>query len=278
LHLIDGNYDAAIDSSQRGVAQEPSNPDTHINLALVLAFAGRPSEAVPVMEEALRLDPNPPAAFELFAGDILFMHGQYEQAIGYLRNALEKTAGCRLCQGGAHLQLAMIYARLNRMAEAKLEVEELLKGRKWVNLEYYRQLYAYHKRKGELDIRLDALGKAGIPQWPTGYEVSGAIRLSNLELQNLVYGHTWFGRSQNKYQTFAQKTAGDGRVTYLQFGTKWEGTVSIDNDRLCYQIPALLLGRNFCGYVYRNPQGSREGKDEYIAVDVFDVHYFSPIS
>jgi len=277
LHLIDGNYEAAIDSCRRGVAQEPSNPDTHINLALVLAFVGRPSEAVPVMKEAFRLDPNPPAAYELFAGDILFMDGQYEQAIGRLRNALEKTEGCAPCQGGAHLQLAMAYAQLNRKTEAKSEVKALLSNRKWVNLEYFRQLYGYHKRKGDLDMRLDALGKAGMPQWPTGHQVSGATPLSNLELQSLVYGHTWFGRSQNKYQTFAQKTTGDGKITYMQFGTKWEGTISIDKDRLCYQIPALLLGRSFCGYVYSNPQGSREGKDEYIAVDVFDVHHFSPM-
>jgi hypothetical protein len=114
-----------------------------------------------------------------------------------------------------------------------------------------------------------------MPQWPTGYKVSGATPLSNLELQKLVFGHTWFGRSQNKYETFAQKTTEDGEVTYLQFGTNWEGTVSIDKNRLCYQIPALLMGRSFCGYVYRNPQGNRENKDEYIAVDVFDVHHFS---
>ena len=126
LHLIDGNYDAAIDSSRRGVAQEPSNPDTHINLALVLAFAGRPSEAVPVMKEAFRLDPNPPAAYELFAGEILFMDGQYEQAVGRLRNALEKTEGCAACQSGAHLQLAMAYAQSNRMTEAKSEMKTLL--------------------------------------------------------------------------------------------------------------------------------------------------------
>jgi adenylate cyclase len=278
LHLIDRNFDEAIGSSRRAVALGPNNADAHINLALVLAFSGRPSEAVPVMEAASRLDPNPLTAFELFAGDILFMDGQYDRAIGRLLNAIEKVGGCPVCQGGAHLQLAMTYARLDRMAEAKEEVRALLPSRKWVNVEYYRQLYSYHKRESDLDQRLEALSKAGIPQWPAGYEVSGAERLSKLELQELALGRTWFGRSQNKYETFAQKTAEDGELMYLQFGSKWNGTVSIDSDRLCYQIPALILGRKFCGYVYKNPQGTPENNNEYIAVDVFDVHHFSPRS
>ncbi len=35
------------------------------------------------------------------------------------------------------------------------------------------------------------------------------------------------------------------------------------------------MGRKLCGYVYRNPDGTLEDGNEYVAADVFDVHEFS---
>jgi hypothetical protein len=37
----------------------------------------------------------------------------------------------------------------------------------------------------------------------------------------------------------------------------------------------MLLGREFCGHLYRNPEGTPEDRNEYVLVDVFDVHHFS---
>ncbi len=47
-----------------------------------------------------------------------------------------------------------------------------------------------------------------------------------------------------------------GDVVYRHFGREGEGKVSVEGDSLCYQIPALLLSRKFCGTVYRNPDSS----------------------
>ncbi len=66
-----------------------------------------------------------------------------------------------------------------------------------------------------------------------------------------------------------------GDVVYRHFGREWEGKVSVEGDSLCYQIPALLLSPKFCGTVYRNPDGRPEERNEYVSVDVFDVHHFS---
>ncbi len=49
----------------------------------------------------------------------------------------------------------------------------------------------------------------------------------------------------------------------------------MEGDNLCYQFTALLLSRKFCGTVYRNPDCSPEERNEYVSVDVFDVHHFS---
>ncbi len=66
-----------------------------------------------------------------------------------------------------------------------------------------------------------------------------------------------------------------GDVVYRHFGREWEGKVSVEGDSLCYQIPVLLRSPKFCGTVYRNPDGSPEKRNEYVSVDVFDVHHFS---
>ncbi len=44
---------------------------------------------------------------------------------------------------------------------------------------------------------------------------------------------------------------------------------------LTRDVPATLMGRKLCGYVYRNPDGTLEDRNEYVAADVFDVHEFS---
>jgi hypothetical protein len=35
----------------------------------------------------------------------------------------------------------------------------------------------------------------------------------------------------------------------------------------CNQLPAFAMGRQYCGEVYRNPQGSAEANNEYIRID-----------
>lgn len=35
------------------------------------------------------------------------------------------------------------------------------------------------------------------------------------------------------------------------------------------------MGQEYCGYVYRNPDGTLEDRNEYVAADVFDVYQFS---
>ena len=122
---------------------------------------------------------------------------------------------------------------------------------------------------------LNALRMAGIPEWPTGYGTTSWERLDEAAIKDLLFGRVWFGRSQNRYETFALIADKQGVVRYYDFGKYWDGTMSVEENMLCYRIPALLVGRKFCGPVYRNPAGTPEERNEYVAVDVFDVHHFS---
>ena len=55
-------------------------------------------------------------------------------------------------------------------------------------------------------------------------------------------------------------------------GRAW---LSVEEDGLCYDIPAVPLSRRFCGRIYRNPDGTPDERNEYVRVDIFDVHHFS---
>ncbi len=204
-----------------------------------------------------------------------FIDRQYDRALGAFTASRDTFTGCAACQGGARLQLAMTYAQLDRLDEAKAEIKIALATRQWWNLGYVRQLYAYYRRDKDLNHRLDALRKAGLPEWPAGYEGRVKDRLEGPALEALLFGQTWFGQSQIDFGAFWQKTSEEGSVKYRASGKRWEGTASVKGDMLCYRFPVVLMGQEFCGYVYRNPDGTPEDRNEYIAADVFDVYYFS---
>jgi tetratricopeptide (TPR) repeat protein len=279
LQMLDGNNNEAIESARKAVSLDPNSAEAFANLALVLTVAGRPTESVPAMETALRLDPNPPSGFLYIWGRVLFMNGKYEQALDVLLRAT-KEKGVRVSSelGGARLFLAMTLAELGRVEEARSRLrKDFLVGSahsKWMNLAFLRHHWA-NWRKEDLDRMLNALRMAGLPEWPTGYDTTSWERLDEAAIKDLLFGRVWIGRSQNYYDVFAQRTNESGAVEYRKFGRKREGKVSVEGDSLCYQIPALLLSRKFCGTVYRNPDGSPEERNEYVSVDVFDVHHFS---
>ena len=54
-----------------------------------------------------------------------------------------------------------------------------------------------------------------------------------------------------------------------------KGIASVEGDMLCYRFPETLMGRKLCGPVYKNPDGTPDDRNEYVAADVFDVHQFS---
>jgi hypothetical protein len=40
-------------------------------------------------------------------------------------------------------------------------------------------------------------------------------------------------------------------------------------------LPAAVLGRRDCGYVYRNPQGTPQEHNEYVRVALRAIYHFS---
>lgn len=76
-----GNLDAALQSSAKGMALNPGDPNIQVNRALALGFDGRYGEASVLLTQARRLEPLPPMWFAEFNGVIAFAEGRYEETL-----------------------------------------------------------------------------------------------------------------------------------------------------------------------------------------------------
>jgi tetratricopeptide (TPR) repeat protein len=270
LQMVDSRYDEAIASVKEAVALDPNNAEAYVNLALVLTHSGRTTEAVAAMETALRLNPRPPPGVNLLSGFILFMDRRYERAT----ELLEKAREAMPTNAAVHEQLAMAYAQLGRLDEARAEVNEMLTKRPWLNLAYLRLFYAYHKRPEDLDHRIEALRKAGMTKWPFGYEGRAEDRLDTDAIKTVTFGRTWKGYGGDG-APFVKQIGEDGTVAYRDPSHYLSGFASVEGGMICWQYSAFLMGRKYCSRLYRNPDGTPEERNEYVKVSVFRIAYFS---
>ena len=139
---------------------------------------------------------------------------------------------------------------------------------------YYRVLYSHHKRPEDLEHRIEALRKAGLPERAYAYDVEAADRIGGPALDALTFGHTWVGHDATG-APFIQQFATDGRVAFKGRASLLSGTAEIKEDLLCIEFPGSLLGREDCGYVYRLPENTPAGAGDYVRVALGDVYYFS---
>ena len=267
---VDGEHEAAIESARRAVEFGPSDAEAHATLASVLAYAGRPAEAVEAAETALRLNPRPPVSILLTAGLALFLDEQYDRAIEALKQARELAPGLN-----EPVQfLAMAYALAGRPEPAKQEAELLLQRIPSVNVQFYRVMYAHHRRSEDLARRLDGLRKAGLPEWPYGYPERPEQRLDGAQVSALTFGHTWQGQHQSG-EPFLLQISEDGTTAYRNPNSLRTGMLSLRDNRLCDLSDDFLLGRANCGYLYHDPSSVDGTKYEYVYVNAFSLMHFS---
>jgi adenylate cyclase len=264
---VDGEHEAAIQSARRAVNFGPSDAEAYATLASVLVYAGKPAEAVAAAEAALRLNPKPPAAILLTAGLALFFDGQYERSIEALEQALNLAPELN----EPHEFLAMAYAQAGKLDEAKHEVEVLLERAPSLNVQFEKLMATHHRRAEDLNRRLEALRKAGFPEWPFGYEGSNEGRMDRAEARPLIFGRTWQGQHELATPFIAQISQ-DGTVAFRDPNSLSTGKFLLRDDMLCYQSEDFALGRPNCGFLYRDVGQTRY---DYVYVNAFSLFHFS---
>jgi adenylate cyclase len=100
-------YDQAIAEGERAIALDPNNALSYNRQGVVLTFAGRPAEALPLVEQALRLDPHYPPFYLADLGWTYWFTGRYTEAVAALKEATSRGPNLMY----AHFTLANSYVQ-----------------------------------------------------------------------------------------------------------------------------------------------------------------------
>jgi adenylate cyclase len=128
------------------------------NYAGFLTLAGRPEEAIPLLQKAIRLSPFGPAYFYALLGDALRMMGRFEEAVSAYIKAIQIAPNYII----VHMQLAATYSMMGREKEARAEAAEVLRINPKFSLDYFAKRGPPFKDQPQTDKVVDAMRKAGL--------------------------------------------------------------------------------------------------------------------
>jgi len=212
--------------------------------------------------------------------------GQLEEALSAFERAHKHNPKLRWVL----TRLAVVYANLGRIEEARNALEPLIKyqaGRGWLNLRSQMYLRPFKDKEVE-KLFADGLIKAGMPGEPGGYyKIYQENRLTGDDIKDLVFAQTVTGFDIVSGKQWWIKRNKDGKATYRGPKGYVKGKVSdveetsdtgkswVEGDRLSNQWANLYGGLEDCFPIYDNPEGTHEKKDEYIGVAVYGFVPFS---
>ncbi|MFZ1429254.1 MAG: adenylate/guanylate cyclase domain-containing protein [Geminicoccaceae bacterium] len=272
LQVVGRQYEDALASARQAVALAPSDAQAYAALGLVLAFSGEHAEAAAAVDRSLRIDPMPPTSDAIVAGLAFSLNGDHGRAI----EVLERARTTAPLVDEVHAALAVVYAAAGRIDDARAAIEETLRLGPILNVELYRIIYAHFRYRLDLERILDALRRAGLPEWPYGFRGDEAARLDGGEITRLAFGHTWEGQAGRGGPALLQFTAG-GQAAYREQAQIELGVAFVKDDMLCERSETVLSGRTRCGPVYRQPQRSGAADTRYTYVNAFKLFHFSQV-
>ena len=277
MFLFKRQYEDAIAEAERAIAVDPNDPGAHLMMADALIMADRPAEALGFLKKARRLDPNLPGVYLFVEGMARFCLGQLEETVTLIERALTYNPEVRPLAA----PLIAAYAHLGRKQEARTVLQNFLKN--WpfspIPANLKNLMYGFPFKNPEVADRLaSGLVMAGMPGGASGYlKLYDQNRLTGDEIKTLVFGRTMIGVDPFIEEQFWIDRAKDGEATIRSFLGSDSGRSWIQGDILFDQWNLFMEGVKFSGYVFRNPDGTPEKKDEYLRLDDFGFISFSPV-
>jgi adenylate cyclase len=157
LYIQKREYDKAIAEGERAVALNPGGTSVLNSYANSLNWAGRPEEAIPLFQKAIRLNPFGPSYLYLNLGIAFMKTGRLEEAVSALKKAIQFTPDYII----AHLGLAATYSMMGREKEARAEAEEVIRIDPKFSVDYFSKTIPL-KDQSRIDKIANALRKAGL--------------------------------------------------------------------------------------------------------------------
>jgi len=161
VYSIRREHDKAIASGEKAVSLDPGSAWTLYWYGFALSLAGRPEEALPLFEKAIRLNPLGPGIFYLSFGSALRDTGRLEEAAISYKKALERSPN----NFRIHAALAGVYSMMGRDKDAHAAAADVLRINPKFSLEWFAKTLSY-KDRSVIDRTIDAMRKAGLPDKP----------------------------------------------------------------------------------------------------------------
>ena len=156
-YVLARQYDQGVAEAERAMALDPNSAENLYYLAYVLCHAGKPEEAIPLIERAERLNPIP-LPFQLLTMSLTHqLTGRYEKAVEAAKEAIRVEPNNQV----AHIHLIACYIALGHEKEARAEAAELLRINPNFSVDHFIKRIPL-KNQAENDRVADALYKAGL--------------------------------------------------------------------------------------------------------------------
>jgi adenylate cyclase len=159
VHLFKRQHEEALAAARRWIEIEPSNAEAYANLAGILHFAGEPERVAGLIEKARRLNPFYPFYYTLYVGQAHFTMRRFEDAAAVITRSIAHNPESL----PAHFYLAACYGQLGEDALARDALAEVRRISPEFSITRLRAIAAY-KRAADLDLLIDGLRKAGLPE------------------------------------------------------------------------------------------------------------------
>jgi adenylate cyclase len=157
--LRERRFNEAIESSLRAIKIDPNYADGYAQMAWILAYAGRAGEGIDLIEKAMRLNPHYSFFYSSVLGQTYFHLKRFAEAAVAFEAAVDRNPQFSI----GRRFLAATYAHLGRIEDAGWEADELLTLLPDFTISAERARAPY-KREQDLDLYIEGLRKAGLPE------------------------------------------------------------------------------------------------------------------
>jgi tetratricopeptide (TPR) repeat protein len=160
IYLYKKQYERALAGVDKLIALDPENGDSYAMRAAILFSAGRPGEAVEMVEKATQFNPARPAWYLNLLGNAHSASGRQTEAVATHQSVFKRNPS-HADAFQAHIELAMLYVDLGQEEDARTEAEEIRKLVPNFSVEVWGQRNT-NQDQTQIEKGMAALRKAGL--------------------------------------------------------------------------------------------------------------------
>jgi TolB-like protein/Tfp pilus assembly protein PilF len=162
IYYLQDRHPEALAETDKAIALNPNDADSHALKGFVLIMMGQPTQAIPIIRQAQRLDPKFPPLYFGYLGEAYFGMKQYENA----RDMLERAQSLNIDNYFPLIHLIATYGWLGQKEKAKQSLVTLnvLRGKLGLGpykLEITRRESPYYER-ADRERLIKGLERAGV--------------------------------------------------------------------------------------------------------------------